>query len=117
MRFYEPEVKAEEVEQAVLDLTKFMQTNEWFAIVGRLGVSHKKLCVHSFDDSCDMHDAIYLTGAGFVGPTLQPIGDIKAIVEGFVMGYFYGARERQDPVRHPSQLIPWIKQKVDGLPK
>jgi hypothetical protein len=111
-KFYEPDVKTEEVEQIERELAKFMQTDEWFAILGYLGANHEKLCVHSFDDSCDMHDAIYLTGAGFVNHHLQPVDDINAVVEGFVMGYFYGARETQDPVRHPSQLIPWIQRGV-----
>ena len=72
-KFYEPDVKPEEVAKVEQELAKFMRTDEWFAILERLGANHEKLCVHSFDDSCDMHNAIYLTGAGFVNHHLQPI--------------------------------------------
>ena len=111
-KFYEPDVKTEEIERAEKELGAFMQTDEWFAILGLLSTNHQKLCVHSFDDACDMHDAIYLAGAGFVDHHLQLIHSLNEIVEGFVMGYFYGARETQDPVRHPAQLIPWIRMGV-----
>jgi hypothetical protein len=109
--FYEPYIYPGEVEFFVLELNLLMQTEEWASILECLGTKHT-LRVHTYDDSLDMHDGIYLTGSGFVDNYLRPVNDLKRVVEGFVMGYYYGASETQDPYRHPQYLIPWIRGSV-----
>lgn len=99
------------------ELKKFMETDEWLTILGVLSLARERLCVHSFDDTCDMHAAIYLNGRGFIDEQGKKVRDLKEIFDGFQAGYVYMASERTSDLRERSQLIPWIRNEVAGIKK
>lgn len=110
--WYEPETTKEEVEKVTTDLATFMKKTCWWALLGKLRQSREKIQVYTYDDACDMHDAIYLTGQGFIGPAGHPVENLVEIVEGFMTNVFYGAAKdgwNSQQRRRPSQFIPWLE--------
>lgn len=102
----------EEVNKAISDLANFMETVRWWRLLGKLGQSREMLQIYSYDDACDMHAALYLSGGGFVNEHLRPVDNLAEVVEGFMAKVFYGAQTDEwnsQQYRRPSQLIPWLE--------
>jgi|GEM_PF-4846123 len=109
------EREEKEKKQAIKTLDRFIRTKEWLNILWIIKTNGDRILVHSFDDTCDTYDAIYLTGDGFINHRQQPITDVEEIITGFVIGNFYGggAEDKTSPNRRPSDFIPWIKRQID----
>ncbi|OHA60348.1 MAG: hypothetical protein A2607_02010 [Candidatus Vogelbacteria bacterium RIFOXYD1_FULL_42_15] len=102
----------DEINKAINDLANFTKTVRWWGLLGKLGQSKERLKIYSYDDACDMHEALYLSGEGFINEHLRPVGNLAEVVEGFMVNVFYGAETNEwnsQQHRRPSQLIPWLE--------
>lgn len=105
----EPPVLELDISRAEADLKRFMKTDEWLTLLGILGRAGESVTVHTWDDACSVHDRLYLTGTGFVSQSGALVDDVPRIVREFMMG-IEGSYEGH---RHPSKLIPWLKERVE----
>ena len=122
-KWYEPKITEIEVKQGVDDLRAFILSDEYQEVLNFLGTRRTYLLVYSFDDVCGMHDVLFLSENGFVGPGVStsvpgknPLLDLNEIVEGFMSGYYDSAIPKDaSKIRHPSELIPWIKKSIQRI--
>ena len=115
--WYEPWVTKKKVEKIAEDLRAFMETPRWYKLLARLSKNNDQLTVYTYDDACDMHDAIYLTGQGFIGPYRQPVENLVEVVEGFMTHRFYGAESdawNRSQNQHPRRLLPWLRSECSA---
>ncbi len=101
----------EEVEKTAEELRTFMTTNRWRQLLDNLKQTRQQIKVYEWQDACDDHDAMYLSGNGFVFYNDHPVEDLIKVVENFMTHDFYGAREpggNKAMQRHPSELLPWL---------
>jgi ribosomal protein S18 acetylase RimI-like enzyme len=109
-KWYESYFTTENVAQAEQTLTALMQSEEWPSILAVFDANGEKMLIHMWDDVCDWHEAIYLTGDGFVDECGRPIADAHKIVDGFMMGRIYCSSPSNNPPRDPGRLVPAIRQ-------